>query len=380
MLLNETQQAIQDSVRAFAQERIRPKARDFEKAGGYPRELFEELASLGLMGMVVPEEMGGTGADTVSYAISLIELAAADGPLSTIVSVQNSLVASGLVRSGSEAQRARFLPGLVSGKTIGAFALTEADAGSDAGAIKSRATRQGNGYVLNGTKQFISSGKTAGLTLAFAVTDPDKGKRGISAFLIPTDRPGYHVDKVEHKLGQAASDTCALRFDNLALEGDLRLGEEGQGYAIALANLEAGRIGVAAQSIGMARAALDIAIRYARERKSFGKLIIEHQAVGFRLADLSARLKAAEQLVLHAAARKDAGLPALTEASMAKLVASETAETVCSGAIQTLGGYGYLEEFGVAKIYRDVRVCQIYEGTSDIQRLVIARALEKDGP
>lgn len=380
MLLNETQQAIQDSVRAFAQERIRPKARDFEKAGGYPRELFEELAALGLMGMVVPEEMGGTGADTVSYAVSLIELAAADGPLSTIVSVQNSLVASGLVRSGSDAQRERFLPGLVSGKTIGAFALTEADAGSDAGAIRSRATRQGNGYVLNGTKQFISSGKTAGLTLAFAVTDPDKGKRGISAFLIPTDRPGYHVDKVEHKLGQAASDTCALRFDNLALEGDLRLGEEGQGYSIALANLEAGRIGVAAQSIGMARAALEIAIQYARERKSFGKTIIEHQAVGFRLADLSARLKAAEQLVLHAAAKRDAGLPALTEASMAKLVASETAETVCSGAIQTLGGYGYLEEFGLAKIYRDVRVCQIYEGTSDIQRMVIARALEKDGP
>jgi len=380
MLLNETQQAIQDSVRAFAQERVRPRAQEFEKAGGYPRELFEELAALGLMGMVVPEEMGGTGADTVSYAVSLIELAAADGPLSTIVSVQNSLVASGLVRSGSPAQRERFLPGLVSGKTIGAFALTEADAGSDAGAIRSRATRQGNGYVLNGTKQFISSGKTAGLTLAFAVTDPDKGKRGISAFLIPTDRPGYHVDKVEHKLGQAASDTCALRFDNLALEGDLRLGEEGQGYAIALANLEAGRIGVGAQSIGMARAALEVAIRYARERKSFGKFIIEHQAVGFRLADLSARLKAAEQLVLHAAARKDAGLPALTEASMAKLVASETAEMVCSGAIQTLGGYGYLEEFGLAKIYRDVRVCQIYEGTSDIQRMVIARALEKDGP
>jgi alkylation response protein AidB-like acyl-CoA dehydrogenase len=379
MLLNETQQAIQDSVRDFAQDRIRPKARDFEKAGGYPKELFEELAALGLMGMVVPEEMGGTGADTVSYAVSLIELAAADGPLSTIVSVQNSLVASGLVRSGSPAQRERFLPGLVSGKTIGAFALTEADAGSDAGAIRSRATRQGNGYVLNGTKQFISSGKTAGLTLAFAVTDPDKGKRGISAFLIPTDRPGYHVDKVEHKLGQAASDTCALRFDNLALEGDLRLGEEGQGYSIALANLEAGRIGVGAQAIGMARAALEIAIRYARERKSFGKTIIEHQAVGFRLADLSARLKAAEQLVLHAAARKDAGLPALIEASMAKLVASETAEMVCSGAIQTLGGYGYLEEFGLAKIYRDVRVCQIYEGTSDIQRMVIARALEKDG-
>ena len=377
MLLNETQQAIQDSVRAFAQERIRPRAHDFEQAGGYPRDLFEELAALGLMGMVVPEEMGGTGADTVSYAVSLIELAAADGPLSTIVSVQNSLVASGLVRSGSPAQRERFLPGLVSGKTIGAFALTEADAGSDAGAIRTRATRDGNGYVLNGGKQFITSGKIAGLTLTFAVTDPDKGKRGISAFLIPTDRPGYHVDKVEHKLGQTASDTCALRFENLRLEGDLRLGEEGQGYGIALANLEAGRIGIGAQSVGMARAALDIAIRYARERKSFGKVIFEHQAVGFRLADLAARLKAAEQLVLHAAAKKDAGLPALTEASMAKLVASETAEAVCSGAIQTLGGYGYLEEFGLAKIYRDVRVCQIYEGTSDIQRLVIARALEK---
>jgi alkylation response protein AidB-like acyl-CoA dehydrogenase len=379
MLLNETQQAIQDSVRAFAQERVRPKARDFEKAGGYPRELFEDLAALGLMGMVVPEEMGGTGADTVSYAVSLIELAAADGPLSTIVSVQNSLVASGLVRSGSPAQRERFLPGLVSGKTIGAFALTEADAGSDASAIRTRATRDGNGYVLNGSKQFITSGKIAGLTLTFAVTDPEKGKRGISAFLIPTDRAGYHVDKVEYKLGQTASDTCALRFENLALEGDLRLGEEGQGYGIALANLEAGRIGIAAQSVGMARAALEIAINYARERKSFGKIIIEHQAVGFRLADLSAKLKAAEQLVLHAAAKKDAGLPALTEASMAKLVASETAEAVCSGAIQTLGGYGYLEDFGVAKIYRDVRVCQIYEGTSDIQRLVIARALEKDG-
>lgn len=377
MLLNETQRAIQDSVRTFVQERIRPRAHDFERAGGYPRDLFEELAALGLMGMVVPEEMGGTGADTVSYAVALIELAAADGPLSTIVSVQNSLVASGLVRSGNPAQRERFLPGLVSGKTIGAFALTEADAGSDAGAIRARATRDGNGYVLNGGKQFITSGKIAGLTLTFAVTDPGKGKRGITAFLIPTDRPGYHVDKVEHKLGQTASDTCALRFDNLRLEGDLRLGEEGQGYGIALANLEAGRIGIGAQSVGMARAALDIAIGYARERKSFGKVIIEHQAVGFRLADLAARLKAAEQLVLHAAARKDAGLPCLTEASMAKLVASETAEAVCSGAIQTLGGYGYLEEFGLAKIYRDVRVCQIYEGTSDIQRLVIARALEK---
>jgi alkylation response protein AidB-like acyl-CoA dehydrogenase len=380
MLPNETQRAIQDTVRAFAQDRVRPKARAFEAAGGYPTTLFTELASLGLMGMTVPEEMGGTGADTVSYALTLMELAAGDGGLSTIVSVQNSLVAAALVHYGNAAQRERFLPALISGHCIGAFALTEADAGSDAGAIRCRATKQADGYILNGTKQFITSGRIAGLAIVFAVTDPGAAKRGISAFLVPTDRPGYHVDKVEHKLGQTASDTCALRFADLFLEDDLRLGEAGTGYAIALANLEAGRIGIAAQSVGMARAALDVAIQYARDRKSFGKPIIQHQAVGFRLADLSARLEAAQQLVLHAAALKDAGLPCLTEASMAKLVASETAEAVCSGAIQTLGGYGYLEEFGLAKIYRDVRVCQIYEGTSDIQRLVIARTLERDRP
>jgi alkylation response protein AidB-like acyl-CoA dehydrogenase len=378
MLLSETQQTIQDTVRAFAQERIRPQARAFEAAKGYPPALFKELASLGLMGMTVSEELGGAGADMVSYAVALIELAAADGALSTIISVQNSLVVAGLVRYGSKAQIGKFLPGLLDGSCIGAFGLTEADAGSDASAICSRAVKEKNGYLLNGSKQFITSGKIAGLTVVFAVTDPAAAKRGISAFLVPTDRPGYQVEKVEDKLGQEASDTCALRFDNLFLEDELRLGEPGQGYAIALANLETGRIGIAAQSIGMARGALEAATRYARERKSFGKLIIQHQAVGFRLADLAARLEAAQQLVLHAAALKDAGLPCLTQASMAKLVASETAEMVCSGAIQTLGGYGYLEEFGLAKIYRDVRVCQIYEGTSDIQRLVIARALEED--
>jgi alkylation response protein AidB-like acyl-CoA dehydrogenase len=380
MLLNETQQSIQDMVRGFAQERIGPKAHAFETAKGYPRELFKELASLGLMGMTVPEELGGAGTDMVSYAVALIELAAADGALSTIISVQNSLVIAGLVRFGSKAQIEKFLPSLLDGSCIGAFGLTEADAGSDASAIRSRATPEGNGYRLNGSKQFITSGKIAGLAVVFAVTDPAAGKRGISAFLVPTDRAGYSVEKVEEKLGQEASDTCALRFDNLFLEDDLRLGEPGQGYAIALSNLETGRIGIAAQSIGMARGALDAAIRYARERKSFDKPIIQHQAVGFRLADLSARLEAAQQLVLHAAALKDAKLPCLTQASMAKLVASETAERVCSGAIQTLGGYGYLEEFGLAKFYRDVRVCQIYEGTSDIQRLVIARALEQDRP
>ena len=375
MLLNATQQSIVDSVRTFAQERIRPRSVEFEHKRAYPPELFTELAQLGLMGMTAPEAVGGAGLDYVSYALALIEVAAADGALSTILSIQNSLIVSALLREGSPEQQAHFLPELISGRMIGAFALTETDAGSDAAAIRTRATRVETGYVLNGTKQFITSGKIGGVALVFAVTDPAAGKKGITAFIVPTDRPGYFVDKVEHKLGQHASDTCSLRFEDLQLETGLRLGAEGQGYRIALSNLEAGRIGIAAQCVGMARAALERAVAYARERRSMGKLIIEHQAVGFRLADLAARLEAARQLVLHAACLREAGLPCLKEASMAKLVASETAEMVCSGAIQTLGGYGYLEEFDVAKLYRDVRVCQIYEGTSDIQRLVIARSL-----
>jgi len=375
VILTETQAAIQEAVRSYAQERIRPQSAAFEAAGGYPAGLFEELAGLGLMGMTAPEAVGGAGADYVSYALALVEIAAADGALSTIVSIQNSIMVSGLLKDGTEPQKARFLPDLIAGRMIGAFALTETDAGSDAAAIRTRATKVDGGWRLNGAKQFITSGKIAGMTMVIAVTDPEAGKKGFSAFLVPTDRPGYLVDKVEHKLGQSASDTCALRFEDLFVEEDLLLGAPGQGYRIALANLETGRIGIAAQCIGMAQAALEIAVGYAKERRSMGKAIIEHQAVGFRLADLAARLEAARQLVLHAASLKDGGLPCLKEASMAKLVASETAEAVVSGAIQTLGGYGYLEEFGIAKIYRDVRVCQIYEGTSDIQRMVIARAL-----
>jgi alkylation response protein AidB-like acyl-CoA dehydrogenase len=375
MILTETQAAIQSSIRAYAQEKLRPRSQAFEAAGGYPAALFTELAELGLLGMVAPEDEGGVGADYVSYALALVEIAAADGALSTIISIQNSLIISALLKDGTPAQKQKFLPDLISGKSIGAFALTETDAGSDASAIRTRATRSANGWVLNGAKQFITSGKIGKLALVVAVTDPDAGKRGMSTFIVPTDRPGYFVDKVEHKLGQAASDTCAIRFENLFLEDDLMLGQPGQGYRIALSNLEAGRIGIAAQCVGMAQGALDIAIGYAKERKSMGKAIIEHQAVGFRLADLAARLEASRHLVLHAASLKDSGAPCLKEASMAKLVASETAEAVVSGAIQTLGGYGYLEDFGIAKIYRDVRVCQIYEGTSDIQRMVIARAL-----
>ena len=375
MILNETQQAIRDAVREFAQERIRPHTAAFEAARGYPPALFEQLAELGVMGMTAPEEFGGAGADYVSYALTLMEIAAADGALSTIISIQNSLIVSCLLKDGTPAQQQRFLPDLIAGRMLGAFALTETDAGSDASAIRTRAVKVDGGYRLSGSKQFITSAKIAGIAMVYAITDPAAGKRGISGFIVPTDAPGYRVDKVEHKLGQNASDTCAIRFDEVFVADDLRLGAEGAGYGIALANLAVGRLGIAAQCVGMAQAALDIAVAYAKERKSFGKAIIEHQAVGFRLADLATRLEAARQLVLHAAASKDAGLPSLQEASMAKLFASETAEAVVSGAIQTLGGYGYLEEFGAAKIYRDVRVCQIYEGTSDIQRMVIARAL-----
>jgi alkylation response protein AidB-like acyl-CoA dehydrogenase len=374
-VLSEAQSGVRDAVRAFAQEQIRPRSAEFERAGGYPAGLFLELADMGLMGMMAPEQFGGAAADCVSYALALMELAAADGALSTIVSIQNSIMVSGLLKDGTSSQQARFLPDLIGGRMIGAFALTEADAGTDAGAIRTRAVRSDGGWRLNGSKQFITSGKLARLLMVIAVSDPTLDKKGMSAFLVPTDRKGYFVDKVEHKLGQIASDTCSIRFDELFVEDDLVLGAVGRGYGIALANLEAGRIGIAAQSVGMAQAALEIAINYAKERKSMGKTIINHQAVGFRLADLAAKLEAARQLVLYAAGLKDGGLPCLKEASMAKLVASEAAELVCSGAMQTLGGYGYLEDFGIAKIYRDVRVCQIYEGTSDVQRMVIARAL-----
>ena len=310
MMLNETQLAVRDAVRAFAQERVRPASAAFERAYGYPDGLFEELARLGLMGMTAPEAFGGAESDYISYALALIELAAADGALSTIVSIQNSLLVSGILRLGTDEQKRRFLPDLIGGRTIGAFALTETDAGSDAAAMRTRATRAEGGWVLNGAKQFITSGRIARLAMVFAVTDPAAGKRGMSAFLVPTDRPGYSVDKVENKLGQAASDTAAIRFDDLFIEDELMLGGEGEGYRIALSNLEAGRIGIAAQSVGMAQAALEIAIAYAKDRHSFGRPIIEHQAVGFRLADLATRLEAARQMTLSAAARKDAASPA----------------------------------------------------------------------
>lgn len=375
MILSDDQLAMRNAVRTFARERIAPHSSEWAANSCYPSGLFEEVGSLGLFGMIAPECYGGAACDYVSYALALMEIAAADGALSTIISIQNSIMVAGLLKEGTPEQKERFLPELVSGRVIGAFALTEADAGSDASAIRTRARRVDGGWVIDGSKQFITSGKIAGLAIVIAVTDASAGKRGLTSFLLPTNRPGYEIDKIEHKMGQTASDTCCLRFDNLFIEDELVLGTPGQGYRIALANLETGRIGIAAQCVGMADAAMEIAVNYAKQRRSMGKFIIEHQAVGFRLADLASKLEAVRQLTLHVAALKGAGEPCLKEASMAKLFASETAETVVSGCMQTLGGYGYLEEFGIARIYRDVRVCQIYEGTSDIQRMVIARAL-----
>ncbi|MBH3344300.1 MULTISPECIES: acyl-CoA dehydrogenase family protein [Pseudomonas] len=375
MLVNEEQQQIADAVRSFAQERLRPFAEQWDKEHRFPREAIEEMAALGLFGMLVPEQWGGSDTGYVAYAMALEEIAAGDGACSTIMSVHNSVGCVPILRFGSEQQKRAFLTPLATGAMLGAFALTEPQAGSDASSLKTRARREGEHYVLNGSKQFITSGQNAGVVIVFAVTDPQAGKRGISAFIVPTDAPGYQVARVEDKLGQHASDTCQIVFDNVRVPVANRLGEEGEGYKIALANLEGGRIGIAAQSVGMARAAFEVARDYAKERQSFGKPLIEHQAVAFRLADMATQVAVARQMVLHAAALRDAGQPALVEASMAKLFASEMAEKVCSNALQTLGGYGYLSDFPLERIYRDVRVCQIYEGTSDIQRMVIARNL-----
>jgi len=375
MILTEEQSLIRDTARAFARERLAPGAEKRDREHAFPAAELAEMGELGFMGMVVPTEYDGAGTDYVSYALALMEIAAGEGATSTIMSVHNSVGCMPILKFGTEVQKDTYLRPMARGEWIGCFCLTEPEAGSDAGSIKTRAVRDGDFYVLNGTKQFITSGRNARVAIVFAVTDPSAGKKGLSAFIVPTDSPGWVVARVEDKLGQHASDTCQIILEDLRIPAENRLGAEGEGLKIALANLEGGRLGIAAQSVGMASAALDHAIRYAQERKQFGKAIIEHQAVAFRLADMATRLEAARHLVLHVATLRDAGQPCLKEASMAKLLASETAEKVCSDAIQIHGGYGYLADFPVERIYRDVRVCQIYEGTSDIQRLVIARAL-----
>ena len=373
--LTDEQRMIRDMARDFAARELAPHAGDWDRNGGYPDDLPTRMGKLGLMGMLVPPAFDGAGADHVSYALAMEEIAAGDVGTSTAMSVNNSLVCAGLLAAGSPDQQERFLKPLARGDMLGCFCLTEPQAGSDASALRTRAVPDGNAYLLNGTKQFVTSGSKAHLALVFAVTDPGAGKKGISCFLVPTGTEGYRVASHETKLGQRAHDTCQIVFEDLRITPNLMLGEPGQGYAIALGNLEGGRIGVAAQATGAMRAAYETALAYARERESFGKPIIDHQAVGFRLADMATGIEASRLLTLHAARLRDAGEPCLKEASMAKLFASETAEQVCSRAIQTLGGYGYLSDFPVERIYRDQRVCTIYEGTSDVQRLVISRAL-----
>ena len=373
MLLTDEQAMIRDTARAFAEAELKPNAAAWDREAAFPRAAIEGLGRLGFMGMLVEPEHDGAGADNVSYALALIEVAAGDGACSTIMSVHNSVGCMPIQRFGTSEQKARFLRPLARGEQLAAFCLTEPGTGSDASAIKTRALRDGNHWVLSGVKQFITSGQNADLAIVFAVTDPAAGKKGISAFIVPTKTPGYTVASVERKLGQRSSDTCQIVFEDCRLTPDLMLGGEGDGYRIALANLEGGRIGIAAQSVGMARAAFEAARDYARERRSFGQAIKDHQAVGFKLADMATKIHAAELMTLHAATLRDAGKPCLKEACMAKLYASEMAEEVASDAIQIHGGYGYLQDFPVERIYRDVRVCQIYEGTSEIQRLVIAR-------
>ncbi len=378
MRLTEEQILIRDTARAFAREQLAPKAAEWDRESRFPKEAIAEMGRLGFMGMLVPDDWDGAGADHVAYALALMEVAAGDGSCSTIMSVHNSVACMPILKYGTNEQKERFLRPLARGEMLGAFCLTEAQAGSDAAAIKTRAERSGNHYLLNGAKQFITSGENADLAIVFAVTDPAAGKKGISAFIVPTGTPGFQVAGVEKKLGQKASDTCQIVFADMKLTPDLLLGQEGEGYKIALSNLEGGRIGIAAQSTGMARAAYEAALAYAKQRETFGKPIVEHQAVAFRLADMATRLHAAELMVVEAAALRDAGERCLKQAAMAKLYASEMAEQVCSDAIQIHGGYGYLADFPVERIYRDVRVCQIYEGTSDIQRLVISRQLVAD--
>jgi butyryl-CoA dehydrogenase len=375
MLLTQDQEMIRDAVRAFALEQLWPNAPRWDKEHYFPREAHRGLAALGAYGICVPEEFGGANLDYVTLALVLEEIAAGDGGTSTAISVTNCPVNAILMRYGSAAQKKRWLVPLAQGEMLGVFCLTEPHVGSDASALRTTAVRDGDGYVINGVKQFITSGKNGQLAVVIAVTDKGAGKKGMSAFLVPTDAPGYVVARLEDKIGQHSSDTAQINFDNCRIPADHLIGDEGQGYRIALSALEGGRIGIAAQSVGMARSAFDVALAYAKERQSFGTAIINHQAVGFRLAECATQLEAARQLIWHAASLRDAGRPCLKEAAMAKLFASEMAEQVCSAAIQTLGGYGYVSDFPVERIWRDVRVCQIYEGTSDVQKIIIQRAL-----
>jgi alkylation response protein AidB-like acyl-CoA dehydrogenase len=375
MLLSEDHLAVQDAIRAFVQAEIAPHAAAWDKTHHFPAAQLKGLAALGCYGVAVPTEWDGAGLDYLALAVILEEIAAGDGGTSTVVSVNNCPVCSILMGFGNADQKERFLKPLARGDMLGAFCLTEPHVGSEAGGLRTTAVRDGDDYVLNGVKQFITSGKHGDVAIVMAVTDKAAGKKGISAFLVPTATPGYTVARIEEKMGQHSSDTAQILFENCRVPAANRLGDEGQGLKIALSGLEGGRIGIASQSVGMARAAFEAALRYSKDRVTFGQPIFEHQAVQFKLADMATQIEAARQLIWHAASLKDAGRPCLKEAAMAKLFASEMAERVCSDAIQIHGGYGYLSDFPVERIYRDVRVCQIYEGTSEVQKILIGRAL-----
>lgn len=375
MLLSEDHRAVQDAVRAFVQDRIAPNAAAWDKRHHFPADELRGLAALGCYGVAVPAEWDGAGLDYLALALILEEIAAGDGATSTVVSVNNCPVCSILMAFGNDDQKERFLKALARGDMLGAFCLTEPHVGSEAGGLRTSARREGDEYVLDGVKQFITSGKNGDVAIVMAVTDKAAGKKGISAFVVPTDTPGYTVARLEDKLGQHASDTAQIRFENCRIPAANRLGDEGMGLKIALSGLEGGRIGIASQAVGMARAAFEAALAYSRDRTSFGQPIFNHQAVQFKLADMATQIEVARQMIHHAASLKDAGLPCLKEAAMAKLFASEMAERVCSDAIQVHGGYGYVSDFPVERIYRDVRVCQIYEGTSEVQKILIGRAL-----
>jgi alkylation response protein AidB-like acyl-CoA dehydrogenase len=375
MLLSEDHRAVQDAVRSYVQDCIAPQAARWDRDHHFPAAELRGLAELGCYGVAVPTEYEGAGLDYLALAVILEEIAAGDGGTSTVVSVNNCPVCSILMAWATEPQKQQWLKPLASGRMLGAFCLTEPHVGSQADGLKTTAVRDGDHYVLNGVKQFITSGKNADVAIVMAVTDKAAGKKGISAFIVPTHTPGYEVARLEAKMGQHSSDTAQIRFENCRVPEANRLAEEGMGLKIALSGLEGGRIGIAAQSLGMARAAFESALRYSKERVAFDKPIFEHQSVQFKLADMATQIEAARQLIHHAAALKDAGQPCLKEAAMAKLYASEMAERVCSDAIQVHGGYGYVSDFPVERIYRDVRVCQIYEGTSDVQKILIGRAL-----
>ena len=375
MLLTQDQEMIRDAVRAFAQEQLWPQAAKWDKEHHFPKDIHKGLAQLGAYGICVPEEFGGANLDYLTLALVLEEIAAGDGGTSTAISVTNCPVNAILMRYGNLEQKKKWLTPLALGAMLGAFCLTEPHVGSDASNLATTAKKIGDSYIINGVKQFITSGKNGDVAIVIAMTDKGAGKKGMSAFIVPTNAPGYVVARLEDKLGQHSSDTAQINFDNCRIPAENLIGKEGEGYGIALGGLEGGRIGIAAQSVGMARSAFDFALAYAKDRQSFGTAIFNHQAVGFRLADCATQLEAARQLIWHAAALRDAGRPCLKEAAMAKLFASEMAEQVCSAALQTLGGYGYVSDFPVERIYRDVRVCQIYEGTSDVQKIIIQRAL-----